>query len=164
MGHAITAIITKNPIDENKAKELDLACFHEKNVTIIGLDTCHSEFWAKQFGIYDDSSDFFGYPAGVFVNSTLKLAEAIGISKFALITTDYFGGIGVQAGRVFINNKEVILDGYNSDDALFKGVTINATLKYIGVKKSLFKDEFDTINLSKYRSFDSYYDNYECND
>lgn len=161
MPHSIVAIITKDKIDKERAKYYDLVLFSENNFTIIGLSGSHSEYWAKKLKIYDDYSDFFGYPDGVFINITLKMTEDIGIKKFALVATDYFGGLGSQAGRIFENGNEIFLDGYNDQEPLFKGTRINDVLKYIGVKRGKKSDEFDTINLSKYRSFEKYYIKYD---
>ena len=161
MPHAIVAIVTKDKIDQEKAASFDLVVRSENNFTIIGLDGCHSEYWAKEYGIYDECGDYFGHPDGVFINITLRLATEIGITKFALIATDYFGGEGVQAGRVFENEKEVFLEGYSTKNILFTGISINEALSYIGVKKGKRTDEFDAINLSKYRSFDGAYTKYE---
>jgi hypothetical protein len=75
-----------------------------------------------------------------------KIRE-FGVDKtIAKITTDYFGGFGEQTARLFINNEEVM----DLDDSCPN--PINTVLREMGVIKSTFKDEFDTIGLGNFRS------------
>jgi|GEM_PF-4784657 len=46
MGHHITVLITKLPIDLVQAQALDVPVFIEGSFAIIGLDAWHSDYWA----------------------------------------------------------------------------------------------------------------------
>lgn len=61
--------------------------------------------------------------------------------------TDYFGGYGTQAG-VFFENGEMKCEPMVGDG------TVNRLLGLLGVRKHLLKDEFDTLELYKYRCMD----------
>ena len=68
-------------------------------------------------------------------------------AQLIYIETDYFGGYGTQAG-VFFENGEM---KYGPTDG---NGTVNHLLKLLGVKRHLFKDEFDTLELYRYRNMD----------
>lgn len=63
----------------------------------------------------------------------------------AKITTDYFGGMGEQSAKLFVNNEKV----FDGDDT---HGPINKVLKRLGVVRESGLDEFDTVGLGKYRS------------
>jgi hypothetical protein len=75
-------------------------------------------------------------------------AKELGFGKYGIIQTDYFGGSGTQRAALYENGERTLS---NAD--------INAVLKELGVEKHSGLDEFDTINLSNYRSADRYYFN-----
>jgi len=68
--------------------------------------------------------------------------------KFAIVTTDYFGGFGDQTAEVYDNGKCI----YSGDTLLdYREMPINTALRELGVVRSNAKDEFDTIGLGNYR-------------
>ncbi len=67
--------------------------------------------------------------------------------QLVYMETDYFGGYGTQAG-VFFENGEMKCEPMYGDD------TVNHLLRLLGVRKHLLKDEFDTLELYKYRRMD----------
>lgn len=67
----------------------------------------------------------------------------------AKISTDYFGGWGIQEAKLFVNNKKEYSKSSEED---MKLTPINDVLKMMGVVADSGMDEFDTINLSNYRS------------
>jgi len=67
----------------------------------------------------------------------------------ARISTDYFGGAGHQEAKLFVNNKK---EYDNSSEFDFSERPINTVLKKMDIKTKGSMDEFDTINLSNYRS------------
>ena len=69
---------------------------------------------------------------------------------FAIIQTDYFGGMGNQYASV-----------YRYKDNIDKNVkTINQVLVHLGVIANGRLDEFDTIGLDKIRSQPDIFDKY----
>lgn len=65
-------------------------------------------------------------------------------TKLAYIETDYFGGNGTQSGVLYENGKVAIAPKSGEG-------TINALLKELGVWRTPDKDEFDMLELQKYR-------------
>ncbi len=81
------------------------------------------------------------YPREFVIFHILKQISTSEVLEFALIITDYFGGVGQQFANVYSENKNVD----------FKIDTISKALKYLGVEKGDRYDEFDTIGLGRYR-------------
>lgn len=65
-------------------------------------------------------------------------------TKLAYIETDYFGGFGTQGGVLYENGREKIPPQTGNG-------TINALLKKLGVWRKPDTDEFDCLELGKYR-------------
>jgi len=147
MGHHISAIICPLPIDEEKAHALDLPFFIEGAFAVIALDASHSDYWTEKLGLeFQSRSDMIHDNL-----TTLAFAEALKIEKFALIQTDYFGGVGEQWATVYENGMRTFKTTEGG---------INSALSKIGVVKAASKDEFDTVGLGKYRDFDDYFEKY----
>ena len=66
-------------------------------------------------------------------------------TDFVWAETDYFGGMGDQDAKAWVDGKYKVLDVGS----------INCALKAIGVVRSEKEDEFETINLGMYRSNES---------
>ncbi|MDP8171253.1 hypothetical protein QJU96_08135 [Pasteurella skyensis] len=164
MGHNVVALITKQKPIKEKLEFIEMPNFVEKGFYIIPLNACHSIYLEKKWGIYlEEDEEYFGGLGNIIYLKTIeKIAIEIGITDYALIGTDYFGGIGSQAAKVYKNSKQItIKNAKNYDENCLVGVDINSTLRAIGVIKERNKDEFDTINLSHYRCFEKYYEKYE---
>lgn len=65
-------------------------------------------------------------------------------TKLAYVETDYFGGYGTQGGVLFENGREKIPPQTGNG-------TINVLLKELGVWRKPNKDEFDCLELGKFR-------------
>ena len=135
------------PINSERAKELDLPTFTEGDFAIVGLNASHSDHWAERLGVACRFMSDMMHDDAV----TQAFAKALGISKFALIYTDYFGGAGEQYATVYENGQRVL--GVTPDG-------INQALSVIGVMCLENKDEFDSIGLGKYRRFDNHFKKY----
>ena len=66
-----------------------------------------------------------------------------------VLSTDYFGGSGHQEAKLFVNNKK---EYEGSSEFDWSERPINSVLKMMAVISEPGMDEFDTINLSNYRS------------
>jgi hypothetical protein len=98
----------------------------------------------------DDNIKWTELDENILATTEIPNVRKFGNNKtIAFITTDYFGGPGVQTAKVFQNNKKV-LD--QDDEGDWKLKPINSALKLLGVTKKSGMDEFDTIGLSKYRN------------
>ncbi len=82
---------------------------------------------------------------------TNSVIEFLKVSSFKgqllYMETDYFGRYGTQAGVIF-ENGDIKCEPMHGDG------TVNHLLKLLGVRKLLQKDEFDTLELYKYRYMD----------
>ena len=70
---------------------------------------------------------------------------------FALIATDYFGGVGDQLAQVY-RGREL------ANDSIFM---ISPALKFLGVTAAAGLDEFDTVGLGDIRSQPDWLEKYE---
>ena len=96
-----------------------------------------------------------------------RIAKELNISDFALVGTDYHAGIGNQAAKVYKQSIQIKTEGTPQDNGFgLQGIDINSALHAIGVVKQKRLDEFDTLNLSKHRDFESHFEQYEkyCED
>lgn len=141
MGHHITAIVTANQISTPNAEKYDLPFVVERGFTIIFLDFAHADFWENKLGIQDEGGEEIILDCA----STHFFAKELGIQRFALIHTDYFAGIGEQYACVYENGTQIMPTTLGG---------IDEALKTIGVIADGKLDEFDTLNLSEYRSYD----------
>jgi hypothetical protein len=89
-------------------------------------------------------------PHDILATTYIPNVREFGKDKtIAKISTDYFGGTGHQEAKLFVNNKK---EYDKSSEFDWTERPINTVLKMMGVSKKDQKDEFDTINLSNYRS------------
>ncbi|WP_067900299.1 hypothetical protein [Nocardia vaccinii] len=70
-------------------------------------------------------------------------------STFAVVLTDYFGGIGEQWAAVSVDGGPV-----RSVNA------INTALRALGIRATAGSDEFDTVGLAAHRSTPDYLNRY----
>ena len=148
MGHQITAIVTALPIDERKAQEFDLPVLIENGYAIVGLDVAHTDYWTDRLNFPDDDDD-----RQIILDCLIThyFARALGITRYAIIHTDYLGGVGEQFAVVYEDDRAIMATAAGA---------INLALRLIGVKCLPGLDEFDSLNLAKYRHFDRYFEKY----
>lgn len=147
LSHHIEAITTKGSIKEELTKPFDIPVFLQDGFSIVALYPAHIDYWCKKLDIKYDSKSVIFSDCSV----THYFAKKLGLHEYAIIMTEYFGGIGEQYASVYRENQLIMPETEGG---------INKALKLIGVVKKNGKDEFDTIQLNKYRSFDSYFENY----
>jgi hypothetical protein len=89
-------------------------------------------------------------PHDILATTYIPNVREFGKDKtIAKISTNYFGGAGHQEAKLFVNNKK---EYDKSSEFYWTERPINTVLKMMDVSKKDQKDEFDTINLSNYRS------------
>ncbi|GAA3523645.1 hypothetical protein GCM10022393_43130 [Aquimarina addita] len=155
MGHNISAIILKGAFEKEKAKELDLIDIDLGfDLTMFHIDHYYSACWQaklKTKGNLDiNNAEYMLYPSEIALSELMVIITKTDKPIFAIISTDYFAGIGVQSANVY--EKDTLVDS--------KIKSINQSLKYLGVKKKLGEDEFDTVGLSKHRWTPEYLEKY----
>lgn len=148
MGHSIKAIIgNKDVVDRLKDKITDLEFSVEKlpqDYYLIYYSEALAEYVLKQ----------------ELDNKVLEyLQKNLSPLNFVVIETDYFGGSGEQTASLVRDDEKVLVhysDGSGLDRSLayperMLNEPINAMLRGLGVARDFDKDEFDTLELWKYR-------------
>jgi len=154
MPHHITAIILKGPFFEEKAKEFDLVPIPlPQGLTMFHIDLYYSVCWQYkletqgQLKLYNAKPWFPDDIALAHIMNTISVNKE---AEYAIITTDYFGGIGEQWANVFRGEENIGKDMN----------WINEALRMLGVIAEKPHDEFDTVGLSNYRSQPDHLDKY----
>lgn len=144
MGHCIQAVIGMHETIQKLAE--DWVCAEEirlpQGYGMVLLTNALLDDLTELFDVPDEfccpELDFFTVAAERFLQQYSFQA------KLAYIETDYFGGVGTQAGVLYENGR--ILIGPRSGDG-----TINLLLKEFGVWCESDKDAFDSLTLGRYR-------------
>jgi hypothetical protein len=157
MGHHITALILKGNYNEEIAQTYDLAGKDIGfNLTLFHIDHYYSSYWQFKFELKEylktAKTDYMIFPTEIALAELMKKVSVNPPIEFAIISTDYFGGIGSQFASV-----------YKNATLVSESITrINQALEYLGVKRENGLDEFDTVGLDNIRSqpdiLDKYYD------
>jgi len=156
MGHNITAIILKDDFDKSVAESFGL--FGKElpfSLTLFHIDHYQTACWQfelKTVGQLETSiTDSFIFPTEIAISEVVKSISKDEKPLYAIIQTDYFGGIGNQYASIYQYKENI--------DKNAK--TINQVLVHLGVKRKEEFDEFDTIGLDKIRSQPDIFDKYE---
>lgn len=155
MAHSICAIVLPGAYDEGKALGYDLRGVPlARGLTLFHVDHYFSACWRVKLGV---EGDLQGPPPrhGLFPREAVlavMMAEITGEAEplFALILTEYFGGIGEQHARVY--------RGRRLADPSIRH--INEALACLGVVAAGEMDEFDTVGLSRHRGQPEYLEPY----
>jgi hypothetical protein len=154
VGHCITAIILLGPYDRDAAAQFDLAGIDlGQDLTLFHITHYFTAVWQKKLGIEGDLP-------GAFPRELLFPTERVSAvlmrritgrePVFALITTDYFGGIGDQWAQL-----------YRGEEAADPPITaISPALRWLGVQADEGRDEFDTVGLAGIRQAPDSLDRY----
>lgn len=142
MAHHLHAIILRGPFDSARAREFDLRSVELPfELTLFLLVDRYVDAWAKRLAI----PGAFPKPMYNFHVLHHMMAEISREPLFAIIETEYFGGVGEQCAAVY-RGSSLLLDPEEP------GATINAALRVLGVFCKDGLDEFDTVGLREFRS------------
>lgn len=158
MGHSITALIFRDPCDENAARDWDVVAVPlGAGLCLVHITGYYSAYWQARRAEVGE----FDLPAGcpaTFPSERVVLSLATALTQassrgrgptFALAMTDYFGGYGDQWACAFVDGLPVA------------GVQrINDALRVLGVEPVGDADEFDTVGLADHRHPPDYLDRY----
>lgn len=157
MGHHITALILKGNYNKEIAHTYDLAGKDIGfNLTLFHIDHYYSAYWQYKFELKEylktAKTDYTIFPTEIALAELMKKVSTTANFEFAIISTDYFGGMGQQFASVYENETLV-------SESITK---INQALAHLGVRRKNGLDEFDTVGLGDIRSqpdiLDKYYD------
>ena len=147
MGHSLSAIILKGNYKPQLVKLFDLhSVALSQGMTLFFVDHYYSAIWQAVLGTegYLETSGTGNllFPNEKALARIMELISVEPLPLYAIIVTDYFGGIGDQCGNV-----------YRGEELVDEGITtINQALKCLGVFPKRDLDEFDTLGLANYRS------------
>lgn len=151
MGHCIRAIIGKRADVQKIAGDWPLGVIELPQD--FGMVMLTNRFLDDVEELYEcGGEDIFPELDGFFA-AVRELMEQYSIrTKLAYIETDYFGGVGTQGGVLYENGKPVgePTVGRVCEPKMGTGV-INGLLKALGVWREHGKDEFESLELFKYR-------------
>ncbi|MNK31447.1 hypothetical protein D3C87_498830 [compost metagenome] len=148
MGHCINAIILKGAYDPELAKTYDLFGIDLGfDLTFFHISYQYAVYWQYKLGIKGElqtppKNMHLLFPTEMVLAELAKRISKNTEVQFALIETDYFGGIGDQFASVYTNATLVSNEWH----------TINQVLKHLGVTRKDGLDEFDTVGLYRIRS------------
>ncbi|MBN2695132.1 hypothetical protein JXR93_10765 [bacterium] len=155
MGHNITAIILKDNYNKTVAESFGL--FGKElpfSLTLFHIDHYQTACWQyelKTIGQLETSiTDNLIFPTEIAISEVVKNISINKKPLYAIIQTDYFGGVGNQYASIYQYK--------NNIDKNAK--TINQVLIHLGVKRDGEFDEFDTIGLGNIRSQPDIFDKY----
>lgn len=151
MGHCIRAVIgtyeavRKIADDWVRTKEIELP----QGFGMVFCTTALLEDIEELMEFSDEVIERSPFPELEYFNSAAKflMEEYSFHTKLAYIETDYFGGVGTQAGLLYKNGQPAA-EPKNGEG------TINALLKELGVWRKPDMDEFDMLGLGKYRNME----------
>jgi hypothetical protein len=156
MPHAISAVILKGNFDSEVAKSYDLLGIKlDLELTMFPITHYYTACWRKILdvpGALPGKQPFnlLIFPCELVVAHLMMKITNQAEPTFAVIETDYFGGVGEQWALV-----------YRGTCLFDENITqISPALKFLGVNHQNGMDEFDTVGLSKYRSMPEYLDKY----
>lgn len=147
MGHCIRAIIGSHEVIQRPAD--DWVCAKEIELPQgFGMIFCTIELLEdieELLGCSGKAVDAHDFPELDYLDASVKyLMESYSQgTKLAYVETDYFGGAGTQAGILYKDGKPAAPQSGEG--------AINALLKELGVWCFPSKDEFDMLELGKYR-------------
>jgi len=153
MGHQISAAILKGPFDAECARRFDLPSISlGSSLTLFPLYAGHCDAWSAKLSLDDPEGDWRPLLDARVVHHFL--AELASDPLYAIIETDYFGGHGDQAAVVY-HARACLMPRTEG-----RRGPINRALRLLGVRASRGRDEFDTLGLANYRSFDELFVEY----
>lgn len=156
MGHAITAVVVKGHYNQELAITFDLKGIALGfDLHMFFIDHYYSACWQEMLKAdgyleVNENSGHILFPNEIAVAEIVQKIAQTRFVQFAIIATDYFGGVGNQYAQVYQGQN---LASKDIDD-------INGALRWLGVVPAQGMDAFDTVGLSKYRRNPDYLDKY----
>lgn len=150
MGHAISALLTRAEVSVEKAAAFGLPVIQlPQLISMLPLTPEHLDRWSEVLGISGFKSERPLLNCNVAHHIAIQL---VGEEPFAIIETDYFGGAGDQAAVVYAGESLLM------SPAVAAKRPINQALRLLGVSASQGQDEFDTIGLGEFRTFEDFHE------
>lgn len=155
MGHAITAIVLGGDYERERALRFDLRPVSlAPSLTMFHVDHYFTAYWQAFRGAKDELDIPSEFPALFPREGVVRemVCEMTGKHEptFAIVMTDYFGGVGDQWACVF----------RGATRTTGAQASVNEALRSLGVVRTDGLDEFDTVGLGAHRSSPEYLERY----
>ena len=152
MGHHISAVLLQGPFDEQRARSFGLRPIPLiPAITLFPLEAGYCDHWSERLGIAGSVSDRPLLNGRVVHHMMWEVGRE---PLFAVIETDYFGGVGDQAAAVYRGDKEVMAPAVGAVGP------INQALRHLGVQAAAGTDEFDAVGLGRFRDLHDLFHSY----
>lgn len=153
MGYELNALFGKTEV-------LEQINFPLNSVTPIPLSQGFSLI-PLPLSIYSDDDIMQEFEEGWLSKAIVQsILNDVTNGEVAFLFADFFGGRGLQYAIVWNSGK--ILQEFpstsNHNIDSMKNMSINRALQLIGVDRGEFYDEFDAMNLGRYRHTSNWYD------
>lgn len=144
MGHNIAGVISAGEfsgLNEYETNAVKLA----RGYSLVFMDHHYTEHWAHKLGVVGRlelpsvMKDPMLLPYERVIVELLR--RTCTADTFAIVWTEYFGGVGDQRGAAYKGTMLLESDG-----------TINGALQRLGVFRGEHQDEFDVLGLQHIRS------------
>ncbi len=148
MGHCIKAIIGDKDLVENIKTQVLMTDLH--------IEKLPKNYYLIYYG--ESLADYI-LRRSEGLSPLSYLQNMLYPIEFVVIETDYFGGLGEQTAALAKKDEEIQIafsDGKDIDRNLayperLLNEPINKMLRGLGIQRDVDKDEFDSLNLWKYR-------------
>ena len=160
MGHHISAVVLRGSFDERQALAFDLKPIPLfDGLTLFPLDARYPDFWSQKLQVHGFAS------STPLLNSRVVHYMINSIANdplFALIETDYCGGVGCEAAVAYRGTKQIMVPDSTDVERIGGSVgPVNKALRMLGVISKDGSDEFDTLELGRYRDFSDLFEEYD---
>lgn len=150
MAHYISALAVRGAYDVDAAHRLGLRPVQlEQEVVLFSLD---DERLVHQLGLSEGAAEYLfsdgerPFPNRAVVHHLARVL--VGDAVYAVLDTEYFGGLGDQAAAVYRCGEELM------PPTLAARGPISQALKLLGVERGNHYDEFDAVGLAHHRDLD----------
>ncbi|GGK32680.1 hypothetical protein [Nocardia camponoti] len=157
MSHAITALVLPDAHVPEVAAQWDLRAVPlNGNLTLFHVTHCYAAYWQAvqgvtgHFEVVPDRPPQLLFPTENVLLQTARELSGRPNPTFAILITEFYGGMGSQGAVVCINGGPI------------RATTdINDALRELGISAADGLDEFDTVGLGNHRSTPDYLDHYD---
>lgn len=164
MSHCVSGIVTLDKVNERQRLFLGLPILKTEKSSFLAISEDRIEAWSKNLKIevvYFSEMITDEGPNNIDNSVVIYFTKMLEIENFALVETEYFGGVGMQSATLYKNG--IRITQYSSaPDGTGKFEpsqnAINIALYKLGLKPT-GSDAFEFVGLNKFRNTLAYYPN-----
>jgi hypothetical protein len=151
MGHIMSAIVLKGSYNRQEAEQFELLGIDLGfDLTLFHINPYYTAYWQVRLNtsglLKINDTTLVPFPHEYVVCELISRITKDKTREYAIISTEYHGGVGGQFANVY-RGHEVVNESIK---------TINQALKQLKVIPEAFMDEFDTVGLGAYRTSPEY--------